>query len=131
MIDKEASAKTRTVLSVVDDLMFRSRISTVAKAVGVRHIVATSPAAAIDRVRTERPDLVLIDLDSGRTQPMELLQALQADPDLAVVRTLGFVSHVHAHLIQQARGLGIGRVMARSAFVAELEGLLRGDEASS
>jgi CheY-like chemotaxis protein len=121
----------RTVLSVVDDLMFRSRISTVAKAVGVRHIVATSAAAAIERVRSERPDLVLIDLDSGRSQPMEFLQMLNADADLATVRTIGFVSHVHAHLIQQARGFGIGKVMARSAFVAELEGLLRGDEAAS
>lgn len=121
----------RTILSVVDDLMFRSRISTAAKAVGVRHIVATSPAAAIERARSEHPDLILFDLDSGRTQPMEVLQTLAADAELAKVPTLGFVSHVHTHLIQQARSLGIGRVMARSAFVAELEGLLRGDEATS
>lgn len=117
----------RTVLSVVDDLMFRSKISTVAKAVGVRHIVATSPDAAIERARTEHPDLILFDLDSGRTQPMEVLQKLAADAELARVPTLGFVSHTHTHLIQQARELGIGKVMARSAFVVELEGLLRGE----
>ncbi len=121
----------RTVLSVVDDLMFRSRISTVAKAVGVRHIVATSPEAAVERARAERPDLILFDLDSGRTHPMDVLQTLAADAELSAIPTLGFVSHVHTHLIQQARAAGIGRVMARSAFVAELEGLLRGDEAAS
>jgi CheY-like chemotaxis protein len=121
----------RTVLSVVDDLMFRSRISTAAKAVGVRHIVATSPAAAIERARTERPDLILIDLDSSKTQPMEVLQMLAGDADLAALPTVGFVSHVHTHVIQQARSLGIGKVMARSAFVASLEGLLRGDEVAS
>jgi len=117
----------RTVLSIVDDLMFRSRISTAAKAIGVRHIVATSPAAAIERARAERPDLILFDLDSSRTQPMDVLQMLAADAELAKMPTLGFVSHVHTHLIQQARQLGIGKVMARSAFVAELESVLRGE----
>lgn len=118
----------RTVLSVVDDLMFRSRISTAAKAVGVRHIVATSPEAAIERARAERPDLILFDLDSGRTHPMDVLQKLAADTELANIPTLGFVSHVHTHLIQEARSLGIGRVMARSAFVMELDSLLRGEQ---
>lgn len=121
----------RTVLSVVEDLMFRSRISTAAKAIGVRHIVATSPEAAIERARSERPALILIDLDGGRTRPMEVLQQLAADGELAAIPTLGFVSHVHAQLIQEARAAGIGRVLARSAFVAELEGLLRGDGAAS
>jgi CheY-like chemotaxis protein len=127
MNDEAQPVQTRTVLSVVDDLMFRSRISTAAKAVGVRHIVATSPAAAIERARAERPDLILFDLDSSRTQPMDVLQMLAADPALAATPTLGFVSHVHTHLIEQARSLGIGKVMARSAFVMELEHLLRGE----
>lgn len=118
---------SRTVLAVVDDLMFRMRISSAAKAAGVRLIVATSPAAAIDRIRNEHPDLVLFDLDSGRTQPMNVLQQLRDDAALSAVPTLGFVSHVHADLIHEARACGIGRVMARSAFVVELPGLLRGD----
>lgn len=126
-MNQEPSEKGRTVLAVVDDLMFRSRISTAAKAAGVRLIVATSPAAAIERVRNEHPDLVLFDLDSARTQPMDVLEALRTDAELQSVPTLGFVSHVHAHLIQQARERGIGTVMARSAFVMELGDILKGD----
>lgn len=114
-------------MAVVDDLMFRTRISSAAKVAGVRLIVATSRDAAIERVRNEHPDLVIMDLDSGRTQPMEVLEALRTDAALAAVPTLGFVSHVHADLIHQARERGIGRVLARSAFVVELDGLLRGD----
>lgn len=124
---EQEQTPTRTVLAVVDDLMFRTRISGAAKAAGVRLIVATSRDAAIERVRNEHPDLVILDLDSGRTQPMEVLDTLRADAGLGAVPTLGFVSHVHADLIHQARERGIGRVLARSAFVVELESLLRGE----
>jgi len=60
-----------------------------------------------------------------------VLQKLASDAELASIPTLGFVSHVHTHLIQQARAAGIGTVMARSSFVTALEGLLRGDETAS
>lgn len=127
MDQPQSPVTSRTVLAVVDDLMFRTRISSAAKAAGIRLIVATTPAAAIERVRTEHPDLVLFDLDSGRTQPMDVLTQMRDDAALAMVPTLGFVSHVHAHLIQKARDCGIGRIMARSAFVTELPSLLRGE----
>lgn len=112
------------ILVVVDDLLFRSKISTAAKGAGVEIRAATSPAAALERAREQRPQLVILDLDSARTQPMEVLRGLAADPALAGVPTLGFVSHVHADLIRQARAEGIGDVMARSAFTAALPTLL-------
>ncbi len=95
----------------------------------MRLIVATSPDAALERMRGEHPDLVLFDLDSARTQPMQVLRQVREDPALAAVPTVGFVSHVHAERINEARAHGIGRVLARSAFVVELPELLRGGQA--
>lgn len=112
------------ILVVADDLLFRSKISTAAKALGVVVRAATTPDAAIERAREDAPTLILLDLDGQRPAPFEVLQRLAADPALAALPTLGFVSHVHADLVRQARALGIGTVMARSAFVAELPALL-------
>jgi two-component system cell cycle response regulator len=112
------------ILVVADDLLFRSKISTAAKALGVVVRAATTPEAAVERAREDHPTLVLIDLDGQRPAPFEVLQRFAADPTLSDLRTVGFVSHVHADLVRQARELGIGQVMARSAFVAELTGLL-------
>ena len=103
------------ILVVADDLLFRSKISTAARSLGVVVRAATTPDAALERVREERPTLVLLDLDAGRPAPFEVLQRLAGDPALRTVPTLGFVSHVHADLVQRARALGIGSVMARSA----------------
>jgi CheY-like chemotaxis protein len=112
------------VLVVADDLLFRSKISTAAKALGVTIKAATTAEAAVTRARESRPSLILLDLDSGRTQPFEVLRQLGEDPELRDVPTLGFVSHVHADLIRQARALGIGDVMARGAFATALPQIL-------
>jgi CheY-like chemotaxis protein len=112
------------ILVVADDLLFRSKISTAAKALGVVVRAATTPDAAVQCAREERPSLVLLDLDGGRPQPFEVLRQLAQDPELRELSTLGFVSHVHADLVRQARVLGIGDVMARGAFAAALPDIL-------
>jgi CheY-like chemotaxis protein len=112
------------ILVVADDLLFRSKISTVAKTAGVVVKAATTPDAAVERAREDRPSLVLIDLDGGRPEPFEVLRRFRDDPDLRSLTTLGFVSHVHADLVARARALGIGQVMARGAFAASLPEIL-------
>jgi CheY-like chemotaxis protein len=112
------------VLVVVDDLMFRSKISNAAKGVGATIAAATTAEAAIARAREVKPQLIVLDLDSARTQPFDVLRQLAADPELSAIPTLGFVSHVHAGAIREARALGIGEVLARSAFAATLPEIL-------
>lgn len=112
------------ILVVADDLLFRSKISTAAKALGVVVRAATTPEAAIERAREDQPTLVLLDLDGQRPAPFEVLRRFAEDDKLKQLPTLGFVSHVHADLARQARELGIGTVMARSAFVDNLSRIL-------
>lgn len=113
------------ILVLSDDLLFRSKISTTAKAVGVVVRAATTRAAALERLAEERPTLVLFDLDSARVEPFAVLEALRANADWQSVPTLGFVSHVHTDLITRARALGIDQVMARGAFANALPQILR------
>ena len=79
----------------------------------------------MDAVRETNARLVILDLNSLRIGPLDVVAALKADPALAATPTVGFVSHVQADLIAQARQAGVDRVMARSAFVVELPELLR------
>ena len=114
------------VIVAVDDLMFASRISSAAKALGVEIAFARSPEAIIEAVRTKAPRLVILDLNSVKVRPLEAIAAIKADPALAAVPTLGFVSHVQTELIGAARQAGVDQVMARSAFVTQLPQLLQG-----
>ena len=114
------------IIVAVDDLMFASRIASAAKALGVEIAFARSPEAIVEAVRTKAPRLVILDLNSVKVRPLEAIAALKANPALAAVPTLGFVSHVQTELIGAARQAGVDQVMARSAFVTQLPQLLQG-----
>jgi CheY-like chemotaxis protein len=114
------------VIVAVDDLMFASRISSTAKALGVAIRFARSPESIVEAVRSGSPRLVIFDLNSRQVRPLEAIASLKADPELAAVPTIGFVSHVEAELIAEARAAGFDQVMARSAFVTQLPQLLQG-----
>jgi PleD family two-component response regulator len=114
------------VLAAVDDLMFSSRISTAAKAVGASIRFTRSAQAVLAAAREERPSLIVLDLNGAHLRPLEIVAALKADPRLADIPTVGFVSHVDTATIDRAREAGVDRVMARSAFVEQLPRLLAG-----
>jgi PleD family two-component response regulator len=112
------------VLVAVDDLMLSSRVSSAAKAVGAAIRFARSAEAMTAAARETAPSLVILDLNSARVKPFEILAALKGDPALAVIPTVGFVSHVDTATINAARQAGVDRVLARSAFVEQLPSLL-------
>jgi CheY-like chemotaxis protein len=114
------------IIVAVDDLMFASRISSAAKALGVEIAFARSPESIVEAVRTKAPRLVILDLNSVKVRPLEAVAALKADTALAAVPTVGFVSHVQTELITAAREAGVDQVLARSAFVTQLPQLLQG-----
>lgn len=118
------------LLAAVDDLMFSSRISTTAKAVGTPVQFARSMDAVLAAARgTPAPALIVIDLNSARLGPLDIVSALKADAALAAIPIVGFVSHVDTATIEAARAAGIDRVMARSAFVQQLAEMIGQDRA--
>ena len=112
------------VLCLVDDLIFSVKISTAAKALHVPIFFERTPDMALPRIREQQPTLVILDLNSGRLRPMEVIAALKGDPDLKHIRTLGYVSHVQTDVIAAARAAGIDEVLARSAFSDRLGEIL-------
>ena len=70
------------------------------------------------------PALVIFDLNSAKTDPVQTIAAIKADPALAAIRTIGFVSHVNTGIIDAARRAGADEVMPRSAFAANLPDIL-------
>jgi PleD family two-component response regulator len=115
------------ILAVVDDLMFTSKIRSAAGQMGVSVAFARSSQAALAEMQKGQPTLVIFDLNSPRTDPLGTVAAMKADPALAGVPTIGFVSHVQTDLIEAARKGGVDEVMARSAFTERLPAILGRD----
>jgi PleD family two-component response regulator len=111
------------VLAVIDDLMLQSRVSAAAKASGAQISFAGSEETAFARA-AEGPGLILVDLNGRRTNPIPFVVRLKADAALSKIRVLGFVSHVDAKTIAEARAAGIDEVLARGAFINQLPAIL-------
>ena len=119
------------ILVAVDDLLFSSKIRTTAKLTGVELTFARTPEEIMEQARALRPALIILDLNSAKADPIETVAAMKRDGELASIRTLGFVSHVHTALIESARAAGVDEVMARSAFAGRLADILLGASRST
>jgi DNA-binding NarL/FixJ family response regulator len=115
------------VLAAVDDLLFSSKIRATAKQIGVDVTFARTPDEILARARDLKPSLAIVDLNSGKTDPVRVISLLKAE---ASVRTIAFASHVHVDLIEAARQAGADEVLPRSAFAARLADILRSGEPS-
>lgn len=127
MNSRHADSDQTLPVALAADLMFASRIRGAAQAAGRDVKLATGEAALEDAVRAGAP-LVLLDLGRRGDMPA-LIRRLKADPATASVTVVAFGSHVDAVALTAARAAGADRVMARSAFVKALPGLLAGGSA--
>jgi PleD family two-component response regulator len=117
---------TRRVLAAVEDLLFRSKISETASTLGIEAAFPRSPKKLLETLRETPPDLLILDLNSARFEPLALLQTVKSEEATRDVSTVGFLSHVQKDLAVAAREAGCDRVVARSAFTRDLPRILAG-----
>ena len=109
---------------MVDDLLFTVKISDMAKRTGLPVEFVKNGPDVLEAAKTH-PLLVIIDLNTHALDPIETIRSLKADPETKGVSLLGYVSHVHGELKQQAHDAGCDMVMARSAFSQNLPLILK------
>ena len=117
---------TRRILAAVEDLMFRSKISETASQLGIEATFPRNPRRLLEAMHESPPDLLVLDLNSTRFEPLTLLEDVRSDEATRDVPTVGFLSHVQKDLAVAAREAGCDRVVARSAFTKDLPQILAG-----
>lgn len=114
------------ILAIVDDMFFASKIRAAATAAGRAVTFVKSIPQLESEAADKAPSLVIIDLDSDRTDPIQVIKQLKSTA-LASVPIVGFLSHVHVELKRTAEAAGCDYVLPRSAFAARLSELLAGN----
>ena len=110
-------------IAFVTDLIFSTKITSTAKALGVEVRVVRTADALAQRIEAGEAALVLIDLNANGDDPLEAVRVTRraANPP----RTICYLSHGQTELAEQARQAGAGEVMSRSEFTAKLPALLQ------
>ena len=109
-----------TILAVIPDLMFQSRVREQAQALGFEITIADTMDEAIEALERS-PGLLVLDLHAMGIDTA----ALAADAKGRAVPVLAFGRHTETGVLRAAREAGCDAVVVRSTFVEELPQLLR------
>ena len=115
-----------TVMIVVDDLFFLTKIQTTLKHLGLTAQVLTQRAAIQASVRTAvTPVLVVVDLTLRADDAVAVISAIRATGSGMPIAILAFGAHVAVEMRQQALQAGADRVVAKSEFSNHLPDLIQ------
>jgi CheY-like chemotaxis protein len=115
-----------TILVVVDDLFFLTKIQTTLKHLGMAGQVMTQCATLQDYVRTAvTPALVIVDLTLRADDAVAVIRTIRATERGAPIPILAFGSHVAVETRQQALQAGADCVVAKSEFSNHLPDLIQ------
>jgi len=115
----------KKILAVVEDLLFTVKISDAAKRAGLDVEFLKSERDVIDKANSEKPLLIILDLNFNAVQPLKLISKLKGNGQMKQISLIGYLSHVQGELKQQAQEAGANIVMARSAFSQNLQQILK------
>jgi CheY-like chemotaxis protein len=111
-------------LLIVRDLLFRVKLESGLRRLGMACRLAGSDAAAVETM-PEPPAVVILDLADVELHPLTMLRAIRARADLARVPVVGFAPHADRELRDAARQAGCTLVVSRSRISSSLPEVLQ------
>jgi len=118
---------SRSVIAIVDDLFFASKIRGTAEALGVAVSFPRHADGVRELIQRNPPALIICDLHSEKFDLLGLARTLKADAATRDIPLIGFFSHVQTDLQKAAEDAGFDRVMPRSAFTSKLPQIISGE----
>jgi PleD family two-component response regulator len=118
---------SRTVVAVVDDMFFASKIRATAEALAIEIAFPRNKELLLSGIAEKRPDLIVVDLHNQKIDALELVGQLKSMEEFASVPVLGFFSHVQMELQRSALAVGYDQVIPRSVFSKDLAHILTGE----
>ena len=110
-------------LLLSDDMIFSSRITGTAQALGLKVNAVKSAKNLMAQAKERTPTCIIVDLSHPDLRVPELIGELQ-DICSPLPRLVAYGSHVDAATLRAARDAGCNIVLPRSAFVEQLSGSL-------
>ncbi len=114
-----------SVVAVVDDIFFVSKLQETARLVGAPLTTVRAADFRPDNLRQQKPALIIFDLNTTSGNAAELIRQLKSDAELKEIRVMAFFSHVQVELQRAAQEAGCDKILPRSQFTATLPQLLR------
>lgn len=105
-----------TILLVEDDAFFQKFYASKIKETGYQVEVAGNGVEALEKLKTVRPNLILLDLIMPLKDGFEVLQTLSQNPALSTIPVLVFSTLGQEKDVERAKSLGAKDYVNKSFF---------------
>lgn len=101
---------------IEDDIFFQKFYSTRLTEKGYEIVVASDGEEGLEKIKTERPNAILLDIIMPKKNGFELLEELQGDPELSKIPVLVFSTLGQEDDVKRAMSLGAKDYVNKSFF---------------
>ncbi|XOF34377.1 MAG: Hpt domain-containing protein [Candidatus Electrothrix sp. YB6] len=122
---EHAEEEQLRILVVDDSISVRKVVSNVITQQGWLAVAARNGIEAVEKIREERPHFVLLDVEMPRMNGFEVLQALQAQPELRDIPVTMLTSRSAEKYREKARQLGARGFLTKPFKSEEVVSLIR------
>ncbi|MBI1975552.1 MAG: response regulator [Candidatus Vogelbacteria bacterium] len=106
----------KTILIVEDDTALRSILVEKLSSSGYRTLEAGNGVEALEMLRANKPDLVLLDIIMPQKNGMEVLEEKRADPSIADIPVIIISNSGQPVEIERAKALGVADFLIKTTF---------------
>ncbi|MGB7342513.1 MAG: response regulator [Phototrophicaceae bacterium] len=115
---------TETILYIEDNPLNMRLVRKLVQSFGYAMIEATDGITGLDMVETERPDLVLVDLNLPGIDGLEIASILKANPDLAAIPVIALTANAMHGDRERCLAAGCDGYIAKPIARQELRNIL-------
>jgi CheY-like chemotaxis protein len=113
-----------TILAAVNDVFFYTKLRDALQTQGYQLERARSQQDVPDKVAMFSPAAVVLDMNDPRLDGLKALEAIRADAQFRSLPVLAFANHEEVHTWQQAKRLGVTKIVSRNEFSSRTRDLV-------
>jgi CheY-like chemotaxis protein len=114
-----------TILAAVNDIFFYTKLRDALKPHGYQLERARSQQDVSDKIAAIQPAAFVLDMNDPALDGLKALEAIKADGRFNNLPVLAFANHEEVGTWQQAKRLGVSKIVSRNEFSARTRDLVR------
>jgi CheY-like chemotaxis protein len=113
-----------TVLAAVNDIFFYTKLRDALKPHGYRLERARSQDEVPDKTAALLPAALIVDMNDPGLDGLKAVGAVRSDPRFTALPILAFANHEEVETWQEARRLGVTKIVSRNEFSSRTRDLV-------
>ena len=114
----------KTVLVGVTDIFFYTKVRDALMAKGYKIERARTQQDIAEKASATIPSAFILNMNDETLNAFQALETLKADAGLKTIPILAFANHEEVDTFNQARALGVTKIVSRNEFSARLKDLV-------